>query len=32
MNYTKEYFDFDLDRKNTRSMKWDDLQFKIRRR
>ena len=22
MNYTKEYFDFDLDRKNTRSMKW----------
>ena len=30
MNYTKEYFDFDLDRKNTRSMKWDDC--KIRRR
>ena len=29
MNYTKEYFDFDLDRKNTRSMKWDDCNSKF---
>lgn len=29
MEYTKEYFDYDLDRRNTRSMKWDGCNAKF---
>ena len=29
MTYTKEYFDFELDRRNTRSTKWDGCNEKF---
>lgn len=29
MQYTKEYFDYELDRRNTRSMKWDGCNAKF---